>query len=151
MENLQRQPAQREGVPLAVGPLVLSCVREKVVGIWLVRRAQLLLMGVHRQLRPLLQQGGNGPHVVPVAVGQEDHFRLQTALFYHGKHPLRGPAGVHDGADLRLPVSDQIAVGVDLSNGDGIKNHGNTRSFPVKALFLFIFLRAGCADTGTGK
>ena len=73
-------------------------------------------VGVHKCL--------HSTRVVVVAVGQKDLFQLQTASSDHLQDPLRGPAGVHHGAHALRLIANQIAVGVDLPNRDGIKNHG---------------------------
>ena len=84
----------------------------------------VLLVDVHRHVGVFLQQRPDGGGVIKVTVGQQDVLQTATGAADHVGHLLRLVAWIDEGADSGLLVAQQVAVGGNKANPDGIDFHG---------------------------
>src|SRR3712207_1117656 len=81
-------------------------------------------LGVHQDLTTVLvYEGGDGPDVVYVGVGDEDLAYLEVGLLDSERDASCLVAGVDDGARAGLLVSDDVAVLLKGSDGEHLEDH----------------------------
>ena len=119
----QGQPAQGQHVALLIIPLVLL-VHPGEQQLAAPPGHAVLLVDVHRYVRVSLQQGPHGGGVVKVPVGQQDIPQGAAALLHQLLYPGGIVAGIDQGADLRVLVAQQIAVGHDRAHLQCFDGHG---------------------------
>ena len=123
LHDPQGQPAQGQHVAVLIIPLVLRAQAGEQQLAAPPGHA-VLLVDVHRYVRVSLQQGPHGGGVVKVPVGQQDVLECAAALAHQLLHPGGIVAGVDQGADLRVLIAQQVAVGHDGAHLQCFDGHG---------------------------
>ena len=125
LHDTDGEAAQRQGVPLLVVALVvLRQAEEHHIHVLGRLVGDVLLVDVHRHVGVFLQQRPDGGGVIKVTVGQQDVLQTAAGAADHVGHLLRLVAWIDEGADSGLLVAQQVAVGGNEANPDGIDFHG---------------------------
>ena len=122
-QHADGQAAQRQRVALLIVPLVLLPHRGEQQVATAVGGG-VLPVDVHRHVRVPLQQRPHGGGVVKMSVGQQDIPQGAAALLHQLLYPCGIVAGVDEGADLGVLVTQQIAVGHDGAHLQRLNGHG---------------------------